>query len=303
MSNRLNEWLNGLSPGRMSLALAATFAAAHGAYYLWGIRFDETPLLWFWQYLDPQLLNEKLLESVFYMHSQPPLFNLFLGAVLKISGGGSGFVFPGAYLAAGLTLYLSLFWLQVKLGVSRGVAFATSTLFMASPSFVLYEHWLFYTFPVAALITLSAFLFYELVTGRRTWAAVAFFATLFLICGVRHVFHLAYYVVVAAALAFFCAGARRKVLLAAAVPFAVLFSFYAKNYALFGQFSASSWGGMYLWEMTGYFLSPQEREKLEAEGKLSPVTAVATFSELGRYPAAFADAGRFDGVDALAKAH
>lgn len=299
MANRFNEWLNGLSPGRMSLALAAFFAAAHGAYYLWGIRFDGTPLLWFWQYLDPQLLKGKLLESVFYMHSQPPLFNLFLGAVLKIPGSDGRYVFQGVYFAAGLTLYLSLFWLQLKLGVSRGVAFATSTLFMVSPSFVLYEHWLFYTFPVAALLTLSAFLFYETVTSRRAWAAAAFFATLFVICGIRHIFHLAYYVVVAGALAVFCAGARKKVLLAAALPFAILFSFYAKNYALFGQFSASSWSGMYLWEMTGYFLSPDEREKLEADGKLSRVTSVPTFSELGRYPATYADVSRFDGVDAL----
>ena len=124
MANRFNEWLNELSPGRMSLALAAFFAAGHGAYYVWGIRFDDTPLLWFWQYLDPQLLKGKLLESVFYMHSQPPLFNLFLGAVLKISGGDGRYIFQGVYLAAGLTLYLSLFWLQLKLGVSRGVAFA-----------------------------------------------------------------------------------------------------------------------------------------------------------------------------------
>jgi len=299
MASRFNEWLNGLSPGRLSLALAASFAAAHGVYYLWGIRFDDTPLLWFWQYSDPQLLKVKLLESVFYMHSQPPLFNLFLGAVLKITAGDGRYVFQGVYLAAGLTLYLSLFWLQVKLGVSRGLAFATSGLFMLSPSFLLYEHWLFYTFPVAALLTLSAFLFYELVTTRRGWAAVAFFATSFLVCGVRHVFHLAYYVVVAGAVVVLCAGARKKVLLAAAVPFAVLFSFYAKNYVLFGQFSASSLGGMYLWEMTGYFLSPEERAALGADGKLSPVTAVPAFSELGRYPPAFAEDTRFAGVDAL----
>ena len=158
MANRLNEWLNGLSPGRMSLALAAFFAAVHLFYYALGIRFDDTSLAWYWQYLDPQLLKDKLLESVFYMHSQPPLFNLFLGAVLKISGGDGRYIFQGVYLAAGLTLYLSLFWLQLKLGVSRSVAFAVSTAFLLSPSFVLYEHWLFYTFPVAALLTLSAFL-------------------------------------------------------------------------------------------------------------------------------------------------
>lgn len=299
----MNGFLERLSPGRLSLALAAAFAAAHAAYYSLGVRFDDTSLAWYWQYLDPQLLKDKLLESVFYMHMQPPLFNLFLGAVLKISGGDGRYVFQGVYLAAGLTLYLSLFWLQVKLGVSRGAAFVVSTLFVLSPSFVLYEHWLFYTFPVAALITLSALLFYEIVTAGRAWAAVAFFATLFLICGVRHIFHLAYYLLVAAALTACCAGARREILLAAAVPFAVLFSFYAKNYFVFGQFAASSWSGMNLWEMTGYFLDPREREELEAGGKLSAVAAVPTFSELGRYPATYADVGRFGRVDALARAN
>ena len=86
MAGRFNEWINGLSPGRMSLALAASFAAAHLIYYALGVRFDNTSLAWYWQYLDPELLKSRLLESVFYMHSQPPLFNLFLGAVLKYPG-------------------------------------------------------------------------------------------------------------------------------------------------------------------------------------------------------------------------
>ena len=37
------------------------------------------------QYLDPLLLKSDLLKSLFYLHSQPPIFNLFLGIVLKLS--------------------------------------------------------------------------------------------------------------------------------------------------------------------------------------------------------------------------
>jgi hypothetical protein len=300
MAGRFNEWINGLSPGRMSLALAASFAAAHLIYYALGVRFDNTSLAWYWQYLDPELLKSRLLESVFYMHSQPPLFNLFLGAVLKISGGGR-YVFQGVFLAAGLTLYLSLFWLQVKLGVSRDVAFVVSTAFVLSPSFVLYEHWLFYAFPLAALLTLSALLFYEVAARRSARAAAAFFACIFLICGIRHTFHLAYYVVVAGALAVFCVGARRKVLLAAAAPFLVLFSFCLKNYLLFGEFGACSWTGMNLWQMTGVNLTLEEKESLLAEGKPSEVSLSMPFSAVAEYPRAYADASRFADVDALAR--
>ncbi len=287
------------SPRATTAALAGVFAAVHLFYYALGVRFDDTSLGWYWQYLDPQLLKGKLLESVFYMHSQPPLFNLFLGAVLKVSDGVSRYAFQGVYLAAGLTLYLSLFWLQLKLGVSRGVALAVSTAFLLSPSFVLYEHWLFYAFPLAALVALSALLFYYVVAGRRAWAMAAFFACIFVICGVRHVFHLACFLIVAAALAAFCAGARKKVLAIAALPFLVLLSFNLKNYLLFGEFAASSWTGMNLWQMTGVNLTLEEKEAMLAEGDQSEVSLSLPFSAVAEYPPAYADCSRFAGVDAL----
>ena len=44
---------------------------------------DPDPLTWYWQYIEPALLKERLLESLFYLHSQPPLFNLLLGLTFK----------------------------------------------------------------------------------------------------------------------------------------------------------------------------------------------------------------------------
>ncbi len=300
MARKLSEYLDRLSPGRLTAVLAAVFAGTHLFYYALGVRFDDTPLSWYWQYLDPGLLKDKLLESVFYMHSQPPLFNLFLGAVLKI-GGGSRYVFQGVYLGFGLILYLSLFWLQVKLGVSRVVAFAVSTVFLLSPSFVLYEHWLFYAFPVAALLTLSALLFHEVLARRRAWAMAALFGCLFLLCGMRHTFHMACYAAVAAAVAWCCAGGRKKLLLVAAPPFLMLFSCYVRNYVLFGEFAACSWTGMNLWQMTGINLTLEEKEAFLAEGKQSEASLSKPFAAVADYPPAYADASRFDGVDALTR--
>lgn len=294
---RLERW----PPAAAAVPLAGVYAAVHLFYWALGVRFDDTSLAWYWQYLDPELLKDKLLESVFYMHSQPPLFNLFLGAVLKIAGDGARYVFQGVYFGAGLTLYLSLFWLQVKLGVSRGVAFTVSTLFLLSPSFVLYEHWLFYTFPLAALVTLSALLFYDVLARRRAGTIAAFFACIFLMCGIRHTFHLAYYVVVAGALAAFCAGARKKVLLVAAAPFLLLFSFCFKNYVLFGEFAASTWTGMNLWQMTSGNLTVGEKASLLVEGKLTDVSLCIPFTALSEYSPTYADASRFADVEVLSR--
>jgi hypothetical protein len=303
MARRDNIGERGSSPAAWAAALAGAFGATHVIYYLLGVRFDDTSLSWFWQFLDPELLKHKLWESIFYLHCQPPLYNLFLGAVLKVADGASRFVFQGMYLAFGATLYLSLYGLQRRLGVSRPVAFVASTAFLISPSFILYEHWLFYTFPVAALLALAALLFYEVAARRRAWAAVAFFVVLFLICGTRHIFHPAYYLLIAGALVVFCARSRRKIIIAAAAPFLVLLSFYVKNYVVFGQFTGSTWAGLYLMQMTGYFLTPGERQELEAAGKISPVTAPPTYSDLSLYPASYREGNRFPDVEALTQVY
>jgi len=41
--------------------------------------FEAHTLNYYWQFADPKLLREDLLRTVFYLHSQPPLFNLGLG--------------------------------------------------------------------------------------------------------------------------------------------------------------------------------------------------------------------------------
>jgi hypothetical protein len=69
---------------RAALAvIVAVFVASRIAAYAAGIRFDADPLTWYWQYIDTVLLKERLLESLYYLHSQPPLFNLLLGVTLK----------------------------------------------------------------------------------------------------------------------------------------------------------------------------------------------------------------------------
>jgi hypothetical protein len=64
--------------------IMAAFALSRVAAHAAGIRFDATPLTWYWQYIDPVLLQERLLESLYYSHTQPPLFNLLLGINLKL---------------------------------------------------------------------------------------------------------------------------------------------------------------------------------------------------------------------------
>lgn len=70
------DWLALLALSAVFVAFRLWFAHAGGSYI-------ASPLDSAKQFLDPTLLQHDLLSSLWYLHSQPPLFNLFLGLVLK----------------------------------------------------------------------------------------------------------------------------------------------------------------------------------------------------------------------------
>lgn len=279
--------------------MVGLFGLSHVAYCLKGVRFDATPLAWYWQYLDPLLLRHRLAESLLYLHSQPPLFNLLLGAALKLFSGHLTLALHAFYLFLGMVLYGTVFAIMRRLGISRATALVLSTWFMVSPSFVLYEHWLFYTLPVATLLTLSALLFYEVLDKQRTWQALYFFGLLFMLCAMRTTFHLLYYVSVLGALLILCRPRRKMIVGTALVPLLLLASLYVKNLVLFGEFSASSWTGMNLAATTVGQLPSHEREPLIKQGKLSPVAMIPRFSRLESYPRGYLEENGFRGIAAL----
>ena len=86
------------------LLFAVSRLLARGVF---GLRFDAATLD-YWQVLDPQLLRTDLLRSVLFQHGQPPLFNLFLGVVLKAAGDHAAPAFDAVFLALGLALLATL---------------------------------------------------------------------------------------------------------------------------------------------------------------------------------------------------
>jgi hypothetical protein len=284
-SGRLHEHFTRARPRRLAFYFLLFFASVHALYFLVGVRFDAGPISGDWyQYLDPQLLRNDLARSLFYLHIQPPLYNLFLGLVLKVGGDAAPVLFHGCYLACGLTLALCILMLQLRLGVSNRIAFVITALFTASPAFILYEHCLFYAFPVTAVMALSAFCFVEFLRTRKTWPIVLLAACLLALCGTWSLFHLAYLLCALGLLLRASTGSRRKVAIIAAVPLILVLSLYAKNYVLFGHFAPGTWMGMNFWRMTTGALNDEERRQLAASGVISEVSLIEPFSPLEDYP-------------------
>ncbi len=284
---------------RFVAVLAVFFAGTHAMLYALGVRMDTTPLGVFMQYADPELLKTHLLQTCWYLHIQPPLFNLFLGIILKGFPNSYGLAFNVVYLLLGFGLYVTVVYLQTRLGVSRFLATLIATVFMASPTFILYEHLLAYTFPCAALLALSALLLDGYLRDGFARTGWLFFSVLVLLGGIRATYHLVYFAMVAVFVLIVVRPPRRKVLWMILIPALVLTSFYAKNYALFGEFTTCSFAGKNLWIKTIGNLRWDDKTRLVEEGRLSPVSLVNRFEAVSSYPEEFQHVKGFEGVPVL----
>ncbi len=263
--------------------LAMIFAVSRLGYYLLGVRFDARPVLHYYQFADPELLKHRLFESLFYLHVQPPGWNLYTGAVLKFFPTSYPEVFHLIYLLLGLGICWSVYHLMRILGVSRWLAFALSAWFIVSPGVVLFENYMLYEVLVSFLLLAAAVALVHFARDAGSLWAMLFFAALFGLVFVRNFFHLAYFIAIMAALAYLFPARRRTVFLCAALPLLAILGLYAKNWVLFGSFSGSTWMGMNMDVITAHQLSGAEAREFVRRGVISPASLLDLGSPIALY--------------------
>jgi hypothetical protein len=266
-----------------TVAIATVFIGSRGVAWALGVRFDTSSLSWFWQYIDPGLLKTRLLESLFYFHAQPPLYNLWLGVLLKLFGGRFSDAAHGTYVLLGLAGTGGLAFLLARIGVPRILAVVLALAFFLSPSAILYENWLFYEYPVAVLLIFAVLTLYLFLQRRSFAYGVAFFGILASIVYIRSTFQIVWLLLGLGLVLVVAPDLRRMTLRACAVPLILVVLLYAKNAIIFGTFSTSSWFGMNLAQVVLYSAPSADRAQLVAEGRISRVSLVEPFSPLTAY--------------------
>jgi hypothetical protein len=251
-------------------ALFAGFVATRAAYYAAGVRFDDSTLGSYLQYIDPELLREDLWPSVWHLHYQPPLYNLYLGLVLHVDRDGDGHrLFFATYLLAGLALTFAMYALMKRLGVPPWWSVAVALVFVSTPAVVLYENWLYVDYLVAVALVIVALLLHRFAAGAGARYAAAAFWLLAAVVLSRTLFHLVWLVAVVGLIALLAQAHRREVLLAAALPLLLCAAFYGKNLVQHGTFTASTCNGVNLNRVSTNQLSVPMRQRLIAEGELT----------------------------------
>src|SRR6202046_3395240 len=263
--------------------LAMAFAVSRLGYYLLGVRFDARPCLYYYQFIDPELLKHRLFQSLFYLHIQPPGWNLYTGAVLKFFPTFYPSVFHSLYLLLGLGICCSIYHLMRICGVRRWLAFSLALWFIVSPGVILFENYMLYEYQVAFLLVVAAVALVHFIQDSRSLWAMLFFAALFGLVLVRNIFHLAYFIAIMAALAVLSRTRRRTVLLCGALPLLGILALYSKNWMLFGNFSGSTWMGMNMDVITVHQLTSEEARYFVHRGVISQASLLDLGSPIDLY--------------------
>ena len=206
-----------------------------------------------YHYLPADLLANRLAESLFFLHAQPPLLNLMAGVLLKLEA-ASGISHASLALLLQVPLGAGVVWGTLRLVVrflGHGrAAFAAIALLVLNPVFYQTIFEFFYTLHETLWLTLAAVALTSYFDHGRLVKFLAAALAMVALVYTRSLFHFGWAAAMLTAIALLPKPAcsrdwpplrRRLMILAAAL--ALLFAWPIKNLLIFDAFSYSSWQG------------------------------------------------------------
>lgn len=259
--------------------LVIAFIISRLIIHFLGLRFQYDAIYDYWQYLDIRTLKHNLLAGVWYDHTQPPVFNLFLGAVLKAAPAAAPWIFAAIFKLIPLVNALLLLRLLQRITAHRWLPLVLSLLYLLSPGTMVFENELFYTSLITLLFLVSISNLLRLSKGINWSSAIGFFLPLTIICLTRSMYHVTF-LLLAAAIIYFRHRKQHgvhKLVIASVLSLLITGGWYMKNYFIFGQFSASSWLGMNMARNIFHDNEVNDSSRIESIPPFSPISDYKRF--------------------------
>ncbi len=265
--------------------VVGAFLAVRIAYWAAGGGFSTTALADSWQLIDLDQLTAHPFQSVALLHTQPPLFNLFVGSVLRWSPLSIALTFQIVYFALSLILVVALRALLLELGFTAVAATAGAVVVAANPALLSYENAITYELPVTAALVVSGLLCARYARTPRARTLVALVAVMTAIVMTRALLHPIW---LALMVALVVVGVRPRigaVRIAAiiAIPVVLVGGWAVKNRVEFGEPNLSSWLGMNLARGVIAPMPKQDITELIRADTVSPAARIPAFSPYAAY--------------------
>jgi hypothetical protein len=270
-STAVRRWAGERRDDLLALAIYATARA----WFLGvaGARMDLQFLGLAPQLPDVDVLQDRLVETVWFTHTQPPLYTAFVGLVLKASPFPDGATFLVVHLAMGAALILVLRRLFGLLGLGRAATFVALALVAANPSLVAIELVVSYDLPTTLLLALLALKTARYVASAsgRDLAWVAGLSCAIVLT--RTVFHPVWLLLVLVGVIAMRAPTmeRRRAAAVVGAPLALVALLVMKNLVLFDVAGLTSFAGPSTSKLAGAVATDDEIRELQADGTVSAI--------------------------------
>ena len=260
--------------GRHPVASATTaWTALYIGLWSTGQRFSTNFLDIGWQLVPRATLRDDPFGSVWYLHVQPPLWNLTLGVVMRWSPLPDSISLQLLLLALAMATVAMLASLLFRLTSNSWLAIGGSLVAMADPQVLAnltqptYE--MVTTF---GLVTVVWLVVHQPRSPRFTLVAVVIAGTAIVM--IRTVFHPIWLVVLVGACAWMYRDrlAWRTVALVCLIPIATIGGWMLKNEVVFGRATLSSWSGMNLQRAVVQVATDSQLAEWSARGEISELS-------------------------------
>lgn len=289
MRSELADWSGAIRRRWMQSSVVPATTIWFAVYVLLVVTdldFDASYLNFGWQLVPWDVLSSDPLRSVWFLHVQPPGWNLFLGVPAWLSPLSDRATVQLLMLGIGLVVVALAATLARELGLGRRTSVVVALVATLHPEVLKGAFEPNYELGVAALLLAVA------VSVSRLGSTLAFgrhFVGLSIVLTVlvmtRSLYHPILLVVVLVVLGSWGRRrlARRSLVVAALIPLVVVGGWMMKNQVLFGQPNLSSWFGMNLQRAVIPVLDRDDLEAMYARGEVSDVAMVGPFGNYGLY--------------------
>jgi hypothetical protein len=259
--------------------LIVVFVISRVVVMAMGLHLNIWALSAYWQYLDLDTLQNHLLTGVWYDHTQPPVFNLLLGSILKIGGQNSAFLFGFLLKIISLCNGLLLFHIVRKLTVVEFLPLFVALAYIISPATLVFECELFYTTIISLLLLLSLYYLIRLSGSEKISDGIGVFLPLALLCLTRSVYHIIWLTILTGFLLFYFRKKAifNKLILVSLTALLLVGSWYVKNKIIFGKLTTSTWIGMNLSRNVFHDNETTDSSKIEAYEAFSKISLYRKF--------------------------
>jgi len=208
----------------------------------------------YWQLAHVDLLRNDLFDTIKYLHMQPPLWNLIVGLLLKISDGNYEF---SSKIILNIHWFFSFFILLIIKyfceefnlnSLSKSIIYL---IFIFHPSIIFFENIPYYAHSVVFLFTVMSLLIYKLQKTNKYKYEIYFYLIItiliYLISAFVPLLLIAFFIIFR-----FLDNLNKQnhnffikfrnfilILIIAFIP-------YLKNYFIFGTFTKGTWSGLQL---------------------------------------------------------